>query len=431
MNSERNPEVSNRLRAPDQRFSATSSRPARSDGEESASKNKRAGLAARYSVIGLLLLLFVATAVTVPAPSFAAEIGISIRIGPPPLPVYAQPVCPGAGYLWTPGYWAYDPVDGYYWVPGTWVLAPEPGFLWTPGYWGWSSGLFSWHAGYWGPQVGFYGGVDYGFGYTGSGYEGGYWRGHDFFYNRAVSNVTNITNVYSRTVVNNVHVTRVSYNGGPGGLNVRPTAAQMQAEHDRHIAATAVQQQHENSARQDRSQFASVNHGKPAVMASARPSEFHASGAVRPAAKQAMATHGATHMPSNKSRVEHSNSAGGATHPSRPATPPASRNAERPQAKTPHLEPRPAQHQPSHAAPARTPEKAPRPQVKEERKANPPAQERPQVPESEPRPTQRQTSHAAPARTPEKAPRPQVKEERKANPPAEKKPQGRESEPRH
>ena len=28
---------------------------------------------------------------------------------------------PGPGYIWTPGYWAYDPADGYYWVPGTWV----------------------------------------------------------------------------------------------------------------------------------------------------------------------------------------------------------------------------------------------------------------------------------------------------------------------
>ena len=225
MNSERNPQASNRLRAPEQRFPAILRGPARCDSEEPSLRNKRAGLAAKCSVIGVLSLLFVATAVTVPTPSFGADIGMPIRIGPPPLPVYEQPLCPEAGYIWTPGYWAYDPVDGYYWVPGTWVLAPELGLLWTPGYWGWGGGLFTWHAGYWGPHVGFYGGVDYGFGYTGSGYEGGYWRGHDFFYNRAVSNVnvTNVTNVYSRTVVNNIHVTRVSYNGGPGGVSARPT----------------------------------------------------------------------------------------------------------------------------------------------------------------------------------------------------------------
>ena len=48
-------------------------------------------------------------------------IGISVNFGPPALPVYEQPICPADGYLWTPGYWAYDDVDGYYWVPGTWV----------------------------------------------------------------------------------------------------------------------------------------------------------------------------------------------------------------------------------------------------------------------------------------------------------------------
>ena len=52
-------------------------------------------------------------------------VGISVNFGPPPLPVYEQPICPGDGYLWTPGYWAYDDEDGYYWVPGTWVEPPR------------------------------------------------------------------------------------------------------------------------------------------------------------------------------------------------------------------------------------------------------------------------------------------------------------------
>ena len=41
------------------------------------------------------------------------------------------------------------------------------------------------------------GGINYGFGYTGVGYEGGYWRGREFYYNRSVTNIntTNITNV--------------------------------------------------------------------------------------------------------------------------------------------------------------------------------------------------------------------------------------------
>ena len=98
---------------------------------------------------------------------------VSVRVAPPTLPVYAQPTCPVPGYIWEPGYWAYSD-EGYYWVPGTWVLPPRFGLLWTPGYWGFADGLYVWHVGYWGPAVGFYGGIDYGFGYPGSGFYGGY-----------------------------------------------------------------------------------------------------------------------------------------------------------------------------------------------------------------------------------------------------------------
>src|ERR1700739_2024023 len=154
-------------------------------------------------------------------------VGISVQFGPPALPVYAQPICPGPGYIWTPGYWAWSDDDGYYWVPGTWVVAPV-GLLWTPGYWGWGGGFYVWHAGYWGPHVGFYGGINYGFGYGGVGFVGGEWRGRSFYYNRSVTNVsvTNVTNVYNRTVVvNNTTVNRVSYNGGNGGVMARPGPA--------------------------------------------------------------------------------------------------------------------------------------------------------------------------------------------------------------
>src|SRR5271170_1723352 len=114
-------------------------------------------------------------------------LGVSAQVAPPALPIYEQPPMPAAGYLWSPGYWAWGPA-GYYWVPGTWVLAPAPGMLWTPGYWGWLGGAFLWHGGYWGPHIGFYGGVNYGFGYGGIGYAGGFWRGGAFQYNRAVNN---------------------------------------------------------------------------------------------------------------------------------------------------------------------------------------------------------------------------------------------------
>jgi WXXGXW repeat (2 copies) len=223
----------------------------------------------------LLAVLVVAT----PSRSSAAII-FSIGIAPPPLPVYEQPVCPGVGYIWTPGYWAYDDVDGYFWVPATWVLAPQPGLLWTPGWWGWENAVFVFHQGYWGPHVGFYGGINYGFGYVGVGYEGGYWQGNTFFYNTSVNRVVNITNVYTKTVIVNNNV-RVAYNGGVGGLTARPTAQEEQWAHERHVEATSIQTQHVQEASRNRELFESTNHGRPAIAATAKPAEFSGSGVVR------------------------------------------------------------------------------------------------------------------------------------------------------
>src|SRR5271157_201113 len=77
----------------------------------------------RIFVYGFMLLVILAAVST--SASAQIGIGISVRIGPPALPVYAQPICPGPGYLWTPGYWAWSDDDGYYWVPGTWVVRPS------------------------------------------------------------------------------------------------------------------------------------------------------------------------------------------------------------------------------------------------------------------------------------------------------------------
>jgi hypothetical protein len=224
------------------------------------------------------LLLFAAAMLATPKASNAQiAVGISVHIGPPALPVYVQPVCPAPGYIWTPGYWAYGE-EGYYWVPGTWVLAPQPGFLWTPGYWGFAEGVYVWHAGYWGPHVGFYGGINYGYGYTGVGFWGGEWRGREFVYNRSVTNVntTIIHNTYNKTViVNNTTINNVSYNGGPHGIQARATEQERIAEHEHHIEPRREQIEHEHAAHADRSQWASVNHGRPVVAASGRPGDFH------------------------------------------------------------------------------------------------------------------------------------------------------------
>ena len=164
----------------------------------------------------------------------------------------------------------------------------------TPGYWGWSGGSYAWNAGYWGPTVGFYGGVSYGFGYTGVGFAGGYWSGGSFYYNRSVTNISNTTvinNVYNQQVVNN-HVTNVSYNGGNGGIKAQPTQKELQAAKEQHIAPTNDQFEHQKMASENKSLRASVNNGKPPVAAVTKAADFSphnvvaakgAGGAVKPA----------------------------------------------------------------------------------------------------------------------------------------------------
>src|ERR1700727_2668986 len=230
--------------------------------------------------------LFAAALIMLPMlalPAAQAQIGvgiaINIHIAPPALPVYEQPALPAPGYLWTPGYWSYGDA-GYFWVPGVWVQPPSAGLLWTPGYWGFEGGVYGWHAGYWGPHIGFYGGVNYGFGYGGVGFVGGEWRGGEFAYNRAVANFgsVRVTNVYEdRVIVTRntiVNVDHVSFNGGVG-VQVRPTQVEIQAANERHFDPTPNQTQHENFAAQDRAQLASVNGGRPATVASANVNEYH------------------------------------------------------------------------------------------------------------------------------------------------------------
>lgn len=213
-----------------------------------------------------------------------AQISISIGIAPPPLPVYHQPPPPADGYLWTPGYWAWNQVDaGYYWVPGTWVLAPRPGYLWTPGYWSFAGGGYRWQRGYWGPRVGFYGGIAYGFGYTGYGYHGGRWERGVFHYNTAVNNVntTVVRNVYRTEVVNNTYnVRRVSYNGG-AGVKAEATAEERQASQARGVDPTPNQVEHERKALKAPTQKASGNAGVPRVVATTKATALEAPDAVR------------------------------------------------------------------------------------------------------------------------------------------------------
>jgi hypothetical protein len=260
------------------------------------------------------LLLLAVSAVS----SAQFGVGISIRIAPPELPVYEQPVCPEDGYIWTPGYWAYGD-DDYYWVPGTWVIAPEVGYLWTPGYWGGDGDAYIFHEGYWGTEVGFYGGISYGFGYFGHGYEGGRWDNGHFDYNRSVSNVnvTIIHNTYNTRVEEGNTNNRVSFNGGNGGVQVRATAQEESAGRERHIAPVAAQTAHVQAARANPELRASANHGKPAIAATSRPGAFKESGAV--AAKEGGAVHTAPAAAENRNDRPNTAAARPTSEAARPA----------------------------------------------------------------------------------------------------------------
>jgi hypothetical protein len=277
-------------------------------------------------------ILMVLLVVSLAAIKTHAQVSISIRLAPPVLPTYSQPPCPVDGYLWTPGYWAYDQDGGYYWVPGVWVAPPAPGYLWTPGYWGYDGSLYVFHEGYWGRHIGFYGGVNYGYGYGGSGYVGGRWAGNSFHYNTAVVNVntTVVHNTYiNKTVINNVTVNNHNSFNGPGGVNASPRPEERAAAQEQHMQPTGDQLNHRQVAGNDRSQFASVNNGKPttAAMNKVNGNRFNTEG--RAAGANAN-NGGANDNPNRNQHAQPNNGNNGQNTDAKPANAPEQRN---PQAK--------------------------------------------------------------------------------------------------
>lgn len=355
---------------------------------------------------------------------------------PPPLPDYEQPPAPGDDYIWTPGCWNYDSGQGYYWVPGAWVLAPYAGALWTPGWWGYNSGHYGWHRGYWGRHIGYYGDINYGHGYDGRGYEGGYWQGDHFDYNRAVNNINTsaVKNVYDYKV-KNVSNTRVSYNGGHGGVAAEPRPREIEAYHEQHNPPMSTQMQMAQQARADRQNFAQVNRGRPAAPVEQHP--LQADSGVRPPAilnpqairqpvQQPQQAEPSQNRPNQPATEFHNNvhplPAGGShvaqqnplqqqpnarpeaprdNHQPAPGRPMLQHPSEQPQPERPapeRAQPAPQQRQPEAVRPAPGPRPEPaRPAP--ERRAAPPQEHR-----SEPAPQRSQPQHPAPERKPGERP---------------------------
>jgi hypothetical protein len=328
-----------------------------------------------------------------------ADVSISVTIAPPPLPVYQQPLCPEQGAMWVPGYWAWGE-DGYYWVPGEWVIAPRVGALWTPPWWGWDHGHYRFHEGYWGDEVGYYGGIDYGYGYMGVGFVGGEWRDGAFAYNTAVMRV-NTTVIHNTFVNENIvredtiaNSNRVDYNGGPGGIRHDPTTTERTAMAARHTGPTQVQMQQVQTARADRASYAKVNGGHPHTLAMARPAE--SAGGVRNETNRSEGAARTAPEPRSSSTVETPRATETHRTPHAESRTPVTRSESRPAPSRTEPErstrPREARTTPSRPEP-RTTE---RPHT-ESRSVTPPRAESRPVPEthSESRPAPRTETHEA------------------------------------
>ena len=73
---------------------------------------------------------------------------------------------------------------------------------------------------------------------------------------------------------------RASYNGGPGGLRVAPTADEAQASRARHAPPTRAQAEQARAAGADPQLHARNNRGAPPIAGVSRPGAFHGPGAV-------------------------------------------------------------------------------------------------------------------------------------------------------
>jgi len=112
-----------------------------------------------------------------------------------------------------------------------------------------------------------------------------------------------VHNTYNETVINNVTVNKVSYNGGTGGTTAVPTPAQRQAAAEPHVPPTPLQKQHVQEAAKNPALFAKANQGKPPIAATPKPAVFNAPGVIAahgatvPPPRPATETHGAPGAP--------------------------------------------------------------------------------------------------------------------------------------
>jgi uncharacterized protein DUF4124/YXWGXW repeat-containing protein len=207
----------------------------------------------------------------------AAIASVSSTATPPPLPEEDQPSLSEDGSLWTPGYW-YWRDQGYVWIPGVWARPPRVGALWTPAYWSVAGSVFVFHPGHWGSSVGFYGGVNYGYGYFGNGYTGGHWIGNSFAYNTAVNRVDAAVanHTYSQSVPGQAPRGVLSYAARPRNGDSTHAVSQHRSPAGavtRTAAGTAVDGAGETTPMPSQVDRSAATAKRPAVGASPKPTQ--------------------------------------------------------------------------------------------------------------------------------------------------------------
>jgi len=74
--------------------------------------------------------------------------GYYVRYGPPAPRYGVRGYAPGAGYVWTDGYWDWRG-GRWAWVEGRWMLPPRARAVWVPGGWHQENRGWRYHRGYW------------------------------------------------------------------------------------------------------------------------------------------------------------------------------------------------------------------------------------------------------------------------------------------
>ncbi len=96
----------------------------------------------------------------------------------------------------------------------------------------------------------------------------------------------------------------MSYNGGSGGIQARPTPARLVVAREPHVNPLPQQIEHRTQAAQNPAQFAKANGGRPAVLAATQPLKLQqvaaAPGLANPGVREVTARNAAGHPELNR-----------------------------------------------------------------------------------------------------------------------------------